>query len=51
MTDIAAAGERESSLGITEYLTPGPGFTGITKQRYAIPTITYTQYCSTVAEG
>ena len=30
-----SAGEREATLGITEFLTPGPGFTAITKQRYA----------------
>ena len=32
---MSAAGEREASLGITEYLTPGPGFLAITKQRFA----------------
>ena len=29
------AGEREASLGITEFLTPGPGFVAISKQRFA----------------
>ena len=31
---MAAAGEREASLGITEFLTPGPGFLAITKLRF-----------------
>ena len=30
----SSSGQREASLGITEYLTPGPGFTAITKQRF-----------------
>ena len=29
-----AAGDREASLGITEFLTPGPGFLAITKLRF-----------------
>ena len=31
---MAVAGEREASLGITEFLTPGPGFLAITKLRF-----------------
>ena len=31
---MGVAGEREASLGITEFLTPGPGFLAITKLRF-----------------